>query len=556
VLYKVGGDSIQELPKKVSSFGGIQVGDSTVAVDTSKVTGLAPGQYRIVFYETASPRLRDEVRFTVSPHNVVEFDPPYTVEATVGTPVKIVAANRFRDSLVAQAVPWTPVFPAGVSVYTDAGMSAKIASGAKLATEATGLDTLWVMGDPAATAEQAYTFSIPGSSKSVKVTFKLPPLDLPKAVSASLYDDNGDGRGDRLEITYDRDITATLPKALAYRWPSSNAADSSLGTDFASKLQAGGKTLAFSGKALSAGILTSGEGVVKSTYAARGKDSVQIVPIQDKMGPVIRTASMRLGQAYDTLVLEFSEPIAKASQAAKPEDLFGYKLGDSAAAVSIAPHDATWVDASTVSLTFASSSTPEPKAGDFVRLNDGPGLAADEAGNRPGSQTQFRRITGDKRTGIFTVTYREIPPDPALFAGPTFQPSLEASGADVKAVVEKTGRMGHLLQLDLADYAAGDGLTAPEPSQVSIDYSVALFTNLGVPVAAKKGSLLCTDAIFQGDCRAHRGRVFFGWNYTSDSRAKVATGAYVALFDFQVKVQGKTEAAGNLKQVWGLLRKR
>jgi hypothetical protein len=207
-------------------------------------------------------------------------------------------------------------------------------------------------------------------------------------------------------------------------------------------------------------------------------------------------------------------------------------------------------------LIFASSSTPEPKAGDLVRLNDGPGLAADAAGNRPGNQTQFHRITGDKRTGIFTVTYREIPPDPALFAGPTFQPSLEASGADVKAVVEKTGRMGHLLQLDLADYAVGDGLTVPEPSQVSLDYNVALFTNLGVPVAAKKGSLLCTDALFQGDCRAHRGRVFFGWNYTSDSRAKVATGAYVALFDFQVKVQGKTEAAGNLKQVWGLLRKR
>ena len=554
-LFKATGDSIQDLPKG-TSFGGINVGEAMVTVDTSKLSGLAPGTYRIVFYEAANPRLRDEVRFNVAARNVVEFDPPYLVEAVLGSTVKVVAANRFKDSLVAQAAPWSPAFPAGLSVYTDAEKTAKIASGAKLTTQATGLDTLWLTGDPAATADQAYTLTIPGSSKPVKVTFKLPPLDIPAADSANLYDDDGDGRGDRLEVAYDRDITAALPKALAYRWPASNAADSSLGTDFASKLQAGGKTLVFRGKPLSAGILTAGEGLVKSTYAARGKDSVQSVTIRDKMGPVIRTASMHLGQAYDTLRLVFSEPIAAAARAAKPEDLFGYRLGDASAVSALAPHDAAWAaDGTAVSLTFAANATPEPKAGDFVRLNDGPGLAADAAGNRPGTQTRFRVITGDKRTGILTVTYREIPPDPALFAGPIFQPSLEAPGADVKEVVNRTGRMGHLLLADLADYAAGNGVTVPEPSQVALEYSVALFTNLGLPVAAKKGSLLCTDAIFQGDCRAHRGRVFLGWNYTSDARSKVGTGAYVALFEFRVKVLGKTEASGNLKQVWGLLRK-
>ncbi|MBW8890173.1 MAG: fibro-slime domain-containing protein [Fibrobacteres bacterium] len=555
VLYKVGGDSIQELPKKTTSFGGVVIGDSTVSVDTTKVTGLAPGQYRIVFYETASPRLRDEVRFTVAAHNVVEFDPPYTVSVVVGTMVKVVAANRFKDSLVAGAVAWTPSFPAGALVYTDSSRSTRVTPGASLTTAATGLDTLWVAGDPAATADQTFIFSITGSSKTVKVTFTLPPLDLPKAVSAGIYDDDGDGRGDRLEVTYDPDITATLPKAVAYRWPSSAGADSSLGTDLASKLQAG-KTLVFSGKALSAGILTAGEGVFKSTYPARGKDSTQTLPIQDHIGPVIRTATLHLGQAYDTLRLEFSEPIA--SRSAKPEDMFGYKLGDSSAAVSIAPHDVAWDSTWTaVTLVFASSVTPEPKAGDFVRLNDGPGLAADAAGNRPGPQTRFHLITGDKRGRIFTVTYREIPPDPALFSGPVFQATLEASGADVKDVVNRTGRMGFLLEADPADYAAGDGVTVPEPSQVALEYQAVLFTNLGVPVVSSgKRSLLCTDAIFQGDCRAHRGRVFIGWNYASDARAKVATGAYVAMFDYQIKVQGKSQVAGSVKQIWGLLRKK
>jgi len=125
----------------------------------------------------------------------------------------------------------------------------------------------------------------------------------------------------------------------------------------------------------------------------------------------------------------------------------------------------------------------------------------------------------------------------------------------VKDVVNKTGHLGHLLQLELADFAAGDGVTVPLPSQVALHYSVALFTNLGVPVASEQRILLCTDAVFQGDCRTHRGRLFIGWNYTSAAHNKVATGAYVALFDFKVKVLGKTEASGNAKQIWGILQR-
>jgi hypothetical protein len=99
-------------------------------------------------------------------------------------------------------------------------------------------------------------------------------------------------------------------------------------------------------------------------------------------------------------------------------------------------------------------------------------------------------------------------------------------------------------------------LTIPDPGQVSLESDLALFTNLGVPVVVRKGSLACTDKdVFQGDCRAHRGRLFFGWDNTTESGIKVATGAYVALFNFRIKVQGKTEARGGLKQVWGILRR-
>jgi fibro-slime domain-containing protein len=559
VLYQVGGDSIQTLPKATTSFGGIQIGDSTVAVDTAKLAGLAPGDYRIVFYETANPKVKDEVRFSVTARAAVKYDPPAAQTAVLGNPVRVVAANRFlgggKDSLVAGTVPWTPSFPAGVSVYADSARSLGVQSGKPLTTAATGLDTLWVYGDPAAQADQTYTFSIAGSTSKVTVTFTLPPLDLPKAVSAAVYDDDGDGRADRLEAVYDRDVSASPPAAVAWRWPASAAP--AAGADPAAHLK-DGKTLVYSGTPLSPGILTSGQGVFLSTYKARaGKDSVQSLPLDDRIGPVLTEASMHLGQALDTLRLGFSEPLSAASRAAAPADLFAYKLGGSDAAQAIPPRDAFWeADGTAVSLTFPSNSIPEPKAGDLVRLNDGPNLASDALGNRPGTQSRFRVITGDRRTGIQTVTYRKIDPDLGLLAGAVFQPSLESSAATVEQVAEKTGRMGWLLEADLADYAAGDGFTVPDPGQVALEYDAALFTNLGLPVASEKRTLSCTDPVFGGDCRSHRGRVFIGWNYATATHVKVGTGAYVAKFAYRVKVSGKVVTPGELVQTWGLLRRR
>lgn len=554
VLYRANGDSLQVLPRGIA-FGGIEVGEASVKVDTSKVIGLPAGEYRIVFYETSAPRVRDEIRFTVAARNAVEFDPPHVVTATLGEVVRVVAANRFGDSLVAGAAPWTPVFTSGLAVHGDSGRSQPVRSGVAISTAPTGLDTLWVTGDPAAQADRTDTLSIPGSVKRVVVTFRLPPLDLPLAAAAAIYDDDGDGRGDRLEVRYDRDIAGRLPKEAAWRWPSDAPPVS--GTDLPARLEAG-TSLVFRGTQLSAGILTQGTGTFLSTYpASAGRDSVQAIPIVERIGPVITLASMRLGAASDTLRLVFSEPLSAASRGVPALDLFGYRLGGAETPVALTPTEARWAtDGTSLDLIFpASAATPAPKAGDFVRLNDGPGLAADPAGNRPGPQTRFRVITGDPRIGIRTVTYREIAPDAALLAGPVFLPSLQPRGTRVEAAVERTGRMGHLLELDLADFAVGDGFTGPPPEQVILEYTVALFTNHGVPVAREKGTLPCTHEIFQGDCRIRRGPVFIGWNQASADGRKAGTGAYVATFRMQVRVRGEVAASGQLDQIWGLLRR-
>ena len=60
-----------------------------------------------------------------------------------------------------------------------------------------------------------------------------------------------------------------------------------------------------------------------------------------------------LGRPIDVLFLEFSEPIAHT---AKPEDMFGYRLGDSSAAIAIVPSGALWEgDSAAVTLVCVQS---------------------------------------------------------------------------------------------------------------------------------------------------------------------------------------------------------
>jgi hypothetical protein len=264
---------------------------------------------------------------------------------------------------------------------------------------------------------------------------------------------------------------------------------------------------------------------------------------------------MHPGSASDTLRLAFSEPLAAPSRSAPAQDLFTYKVGDAGSLVSIAPARTDWAsDGLSVQLVFDTQIALRPGIGDFVRLNGGAGLAADALGNTPGSEARFRLITGERRLGIQTQTFTRFSPDAGLGSEPALTVSLESGRADIQAAIAGTGRIGVLMEADLADFTVGDGFTAPSPSEVRLEYEFSIFTNLGAPVASEKRSLACTDELFQSDCRTHHGRVFAGWNYTAKNHEKVATGAYVILFQSRILSQGKVLASNGVRQIWGLLR--
>lgn len=642
-------------------YGGITIATPNVTVDTGKITGLPPGNYRIVAFEPSNEKVRAEIPFKVNsrnlvefepnqdrivplgtlvrvivanrekgalvaqadkyapvfpaglvvyqdsartlkvgpatalstdatgydtlwvtdavaaaadkihtlsiplspqtvkitflvPKNRVEFEPPYSKDTLVGSLVRLIAANRENGTLVPAAEPYTLVIPPGLEVYSDAARTNRVAGGAVLNSEATGWDTLWVTADSADFEDKTYILSINGSLKTVSLTFRMPPLDLPKALSASIHDADGDGIADRLAVVYDRDISGALPSAVAYRWPASAAATTIPAADLPAKVT--GANLVHLG-ALSGAPLTGGEGAYSSTYRARKRDSVQVIPILDRMGPIIIKAEISLGVAFDTLRIRFSEAILVGAITGAPGTLFGYKLIPDGDPVALEPAAVIWNgDNSEATLVFANALAAIPRAGNLVRINDGSGLLTDVRGNTAGPASRFRLITGLKRSEIQTVTYREIAPDPNLLREPPVTATLQPVNSVVAEVVERTGRMGHLIKTDLGDYAVNDDFTKVAPSQVILEYQVSYFTNHGVPVAQDKRAIPCTDpAFFQGDCLRNRGFLFVGWNYTSGNGGKVGTGALVSRIRYQVKVAGKVRENGGLDQVWGVLRR-
>lgn len=76
VLYDQAGKKVNELSNGVA-YGGISITTPDILVDTAKITGLAPGSYRIVFFEPGNPKITDEVSFTkLAPPVVIPPIPP------------------------------------------------------------------------------------------------------------------------------------------------------------------------------------------------------------------------------------------------------------------------------------------------------------------------------------------------------------------------------------------------------------------------------------------------------------------------------------------------
>jgi hypothetical protein len=447
----------------------------------------------------------------------------------------------------AKAMPWELVVPAGLKVSSDAAGATPIASGTtgadgKFRIYATATDST----DP---VDKTYILKLKSGAQEMKLIFRMPPVDVPKLSSAGIYDDNGDGIGDRIEAVFDRDISGAKPKQVGYKWPSTAAA--AVGADPV----VAGKALTLKG-GLPAAVLTAGSGIFTATYTVRKADSMQSVTLEDHIGPVIKSAMISLGATSDTLRIRFTEPISTSGLTGAPADWFGFKRANDGTVEHVAPLSAQWKDdRSEVTLIYDNTLPESPRAGNLVRIEDGKNLIVDERGNTSGPKPLFRVISGDNRAQIKTVTLHQL--DPVALPGATVEASWQANNATVEKVVETTGRMGHLLKVDLGSYAIGDDFNPVSLGQVALEWQVHYFTNHGVPVNDAKGVITCDDkAMYGGDCTAQRRFIFLGWNGATKSGTKAGTGAYVSRFSYVIKVAGAVKDRGSLDQIWGIKRAR
>lgn len=534
-----------------TSYGGINLATPRVSIDQDALTGLVPGTYRIQYWERSNEGLKDQISFTVpQPPRSVAFLPPFTATAVLGTPIPVVLQTIENGSPAATPEAYTLIIPAGLSLFTDAAMTTP--AGASSTTGADGKDTLWAAGNPNAQDDATYVLGLSANITQVTLTFTVPPLRIPQVTDAAMFDDDGDGRPDRLVAQFDTAIAAWPPTTLSWVWPAGAASVSPA----AGELAVAGSTLTVT-RSFSAEPQTQGGGVLTSVYTARGKDFSQTAPIRDAMRPLVAAAEIRLGDFVDTLIVTLSEPVVPT--AAPPSDWVEFQLENDGPPVRFPAQSGTLSsDGTTLTLTYGRNDAAQstPQSGQKVRLVDAPSGPSDPAGNGAGPESRYRVIKGSKRTDVRTLTYREVAFDPNYAVQVAIDPIAATQNETIEQVSDRTGRMGHLIRVDLADYAVKDDFEEVRPENVALHYRVNYFNNLGEPVNSREGSLTCVDAIFSGDCTANRGFLFLGWNMTSSDGRKVGTGAYIARLQFDVRVNGKKiQPTEELSQRWGVVRK-
>jgi fibro-slime domain-containing protein len=170
-LWDAVGAKVENLGEGSFRNGGIVIATPSVVVDTSKFTNLPPGNYRIVAFESASQAIKVQIPFRVDNGALVEFEPPHTGSHPKGSLVRIVVANRASGKVVPEAAPYSLAIPAGLLVYRDSARTRPVTGGTTLMTGAAGLDTLWAASFQDSAADRSYTLSIPGSSKTLVLTF-------------------------------------------------------------------------------------------------------------------------------------------------------------------------------------------------------------------------------------------------------------------------------------------------------------------------------------------------------------------------------------------------
>lgn len=386
---------------------------------------------------------------------------------------------------------------------------------------------------------------------------------IPPSSSKNFYfDDNGDGKMDKVEIVFlgnlsRRYLDSTVAR-ICIEWPDSSGVS---------------KTLSYAGTELSFDSTRANSIVIdlskqtniarKTTLNSASKtarivftDSTQMpIAMSEKISPIVESAYLsHHNSGKDSLRIRFSEPVFENSP---NTDFLEFKHNGSIQTISASKVE--WEkDHSTARLIWnAGQGLPLPR--DSVRILTG--ALQDSLQNKSAENSSFVKIAGAFSFEIRTNSLATLNRNEPLLNVPIF----ERVFADTSAHRPSSSELGIAFDIGGKDFntyiqeVAEISSAALSPDDISIQLALRLYTNTGNYVTSVSSETKCSDSHFpQSNCLENPQTFFLKWNLMSNDRSVVSTGAYLAKIFVAIRYKDKTlwksDIGKNAAQIWGVKR--
>jgi fibro-slime domain-containing protein len=383
----------------------------------------------------------------------------------------------------------------------------------------------------------------------------------PHIENAFVFDSNGDGIADRIEIVFDRDITDSIPEIFSTVWPLGNTPVSYTAEELMPLLQ-GGTTFVFEGPWKDT-IQTQGFGRVNYTYKVGDKPFKLKSSIVDKMGPVISRAEVTIPPigSSEKLLITFSEPIWVDSVNGDEFELVEF-LKDS----KIRNLDYSfvgWSDSNQfLKYRISKNVELENKAivnKDSIRISFTAsafnGQIKDTLGNYANVSNRWVPIIGDKATNISTVELVEVNFE-SLKDSTEFTTIGLPESSDIESAFEATKHHGLLIPYSVFSNLATDkDDKLIDPDSLEIEYNIQVYSHLGEAVSYVSETVLCSDTkYFEGNCHTNPKALYIQWNYQDKESRLVGAGVYFVKMNYTMKVVGLSKGGSEFENSWGVSR--
>ena len=391
------------------------------------------------------------------------------------------------------------------------------------------------------------------SNMKIPIFLDKGPIPLAEGAAHGWFDRNGDGTMDEAVIYFGRDIDAGKLADMSFSMTWKNDANKVItftktGLDVSVDLSK--VSVSFGDDDNIAPYMTelptaaAGSPWGKMQVTQPGENDVpQVddVPMQDKMGPVLKSATMRQTSNPqvnpDILTLEFSE-VLEQSDAVKGEQ-FQFNMEGVERVVSYSD-DVEWKNEGyRLSLLFEPEHELRPVIGDSVRILPGDlgGALVDVAKNTSHIENVYQLIDGRQIVKFFGP---KLVSTPANSSAEAFDSILIFDkGENADSVIAEKGLMGIGFEFSFND----KDLSVENRDAWRLNVTIDVFDNLGQFVANKKLSLGCKNIRNAGVDRLTRlnqacnpelfansraMKLFVPWNMRSSAKETlVGTGMYI-----------------------------